>query len=67
MKLAYTYLSQYQFYKALQNVNGPCLFANFCANRPCQRGYITLLICHVVTHHHAVKRLFYSIGGFFSS
>ena len=37
-----------------------------CGYRLCQRGYITLLICHVNIHDHVVRKLCDSIGGFHS-
>ena len=38
----------------------------FCGFKPCQREYVTLLICHVTTNHHVVRRSWDSIGGFLS-
>ena len=38
----------------------------FCGPRPCQRGYIMLLICHVATHDLMVRGSCDSIGGFLS-
>ena len=40
-------------------------FAKFHSHRFCQREYITLLICHVTTHHHFVRVSYESIGRFF--
>ena len=34
--------------------------------RPYQRGYVTLLVCHVTTHHYAVRGSCGSIGRFLS-
>ena len=38
----------------------------FHGHKPCQRGYLTLLICHENTHHHVVRGSCDSIGGFLS-
>ena len=34
----------------------------FHGHKPCQRGYATLLVCPVKTHHHVVRGLCDSIG-----
>ena len=42
-----------------------CL-SKFHVHRPCQRGCVTLLLCHVTTHHQVVRGSCNSIVGFFS-
>ena len=42
-----------------------CL-SKFHVHRPCQRGCVTLLRCHVTTHHQVVRGSCNSIVGFFS-
>ena len=40
-------------------------FAKFRSHRSCQRGYATLLLCHVTTQHHFFRETYESIGRFF--
>ena len=40
--------------------------AKFHGHRPCQRGYVTLLVYHITTHHQIFWGSCDSIGGFLS-
>ena len=39
--------------------------AKFRSHRSCQKEYVTLLLCHVTTHHHFFRETYESIGRFF--
>lgn len=40
--------------------------AKFCGHKPCQRGYITLLICHLNIHDHLGRESYDSTDRFLS-